>query len=69
MLAVEGNTLTLNNISLERDMAESLPKVKGDPGELQQVFFNIISNAISAMKDGGLLRSLRGLWIAGGMLR
>ncbi len=34
-------------------MEEPLPKVKGDPGELQQVFFNIISNSISAMKEGG----------------
>ena len=53
VLAVEGNTLKLNNISLQKDMAESLPAVKGDPGELQQVFFNIISNAISVMKEGG----------------
>jgi len=56
VLAVEGNTLKLNNISLQRDMMESLPVIKGDSGELQQVFFNIISNAISAMKEGGLLK-------------
>ncbi|MDI6889570.1 MAG: ATP-binding protein [Thermodesulfovibrionales bacterium] len=56
VLAVEGNTLTLNNIFVERDIAESLPMVKGDPGEVQQVFFNIISNAISAMKGGGILK-------------
>jgi signal transduction histidine kinase len=56
VLAVEGNTLKLNNISLQRDMMESLPVVKGDPGELQQVFFNTISNAISAMKEGGRLK-------------
>lgn len=56
VLTVEGNTLKLNNISVQRDMAESLQTVKGDPGELQQVFFNVISNAISAMKEGGLLK-------------
>lgn len=55
VLTVEGNTLKLNNISVRRDMAASLQTVKGDPGELQQVFFNVISNAISAMKEGGLL--------------
>ena len=53
VLAVEGNTLKLNNISVQRETEKSLPAVKGDPGELQQVFFNIISNSISAMKEGG----------------
>ena len=28
-------------------------QVKGNAGELQQVFFNIINNAVSAMKGGG----------------
>jgi PAS domain S-box-containing protein len=56
VLAVEGNTLSLNNIFVERDMVDPLPKVKGDPGELQQVFFNMISNSISAMKEGGILK-------------
>jgi PAS domain S-box-containing protein len=57
ILTVEGNTLALYNIFVERDMGEPLSKTKGDPGELQQVFFNIISNAISAMKErGGLLK-------------
>jgi PAS domain S-box-containing protein len=53
ILAVEGNTLALNNIFVEKDIEEPLPAVKGDPGEFQQVFFNVISNAISAMKNGG----------------
>ncbi len=57
VLTVEANTLKLNNISLQKEMSELLPTVKGDPGELQQVFFNIISNAISAMKnEGGRLK-------------
>ncbi len=55
ILAVEGNTLLINNISVERDIVETLPTVRGDPGEFQQVFFNILSNAISAMKGGGVL--------------
>ncbi len=32
------------------------PKVKGDPGELQEVFINLIQNALDAMPDGGELR-------------
>ncbi len=55
VLVVKGNTLSINNISVIRNMGESLPMVRGDPNELQQVFFNIISNAIPAMKGGGTL--------------
>jgi PAS domain S-box-containing protein len=50
------NTLSINKISIECCRAGSLPAVKGDPGELQQVFFNIISNAVAVMKGGGRLR-------------
>lgn len=55
VLAVEGNAMKLNNIIIKRDMSESLPKVKGHVGELQQVFFNIINNAVAIMKGGGTL--------------
>ncbi|HWR90278.1 MAG TPA: ATP-binding protein, partial [Dissulfurispiraceae bacterium] len=55
VLAVVRNNLNLSRIAIERHMAESLPKVKGDAGELQQVFFNIVSNAIPIMKGGGTL--------------
>lgn len=55
VLAVVGNTLSLNKIAITREMSESLPVVKGDSRELQQVFLNIINNAISAMKGGGIL--------------
>lgn len=55
VLAFEGNTLSINNISTKRDMAESLLMVEGDPNEFQQIFFNIINNAVSAMKGGGIL--------------
>jgi PAS domain S-box-containing protein len=55
VFAVKGNAFTLNKISLIRDMEEAVPMVRGDPNELQQVFFNIINNAIAAMKGGGTL--------------
>ncbi len=55
VLAFEGNTLSKHNVSIERDMAESLPMVEGDPNEFQQIFFNVINNSISAMKGGGVL--------------
>lgn len=55
VLKVAGNTLSVNKITLNRELSESLPTVKGDSRELQQVFLNIINNAISAMKGGGIL--------------
>jgi PAS domain S-box-containing protein len=55
VLAVKGNTLSICNISVVKDLGESVPPVRGDLNELQQVFFNIINNAIPSMKGGGRL--------------
>jgi two-component system NtrC family sensor kinase len=55
VLSVMGNTLLMNKISVNKQLQDNLPAVKGDTGELQQVFFNIINNAIYAMKGGGVL--------------
>ncbi|MFA6055459.1 MAG: ATP-binding protein [Thermodesulfovibrionales bacterium] len=55
VLSVMNNTLLLNKISVKQDLQENLPLIIADSGELQQVFFNIINNAIYAMKDGGSL--------------
>ena len=59
VLSVLGNNLLVNKISLkELDLFPELPKVKGDPDELQQVLFNIINNAVYAMKSGGGILSI-----------
>ncbi|MCL6620678.1 MAG: PAS domain S-box protein [Syntrophobacterales bacterium] len=55
MLAVVRNSLLTKKIRLEADIAPSLPRVAGDPRELQQVFINLINNAIDAMRGGGVL--------------
>ena len=55
VLSVMGNTLRLNKISIKEELQHDLPLINGDVGELQQVFFNIINNAIHAMKGGGVL--------------
>ncbi|MCG2721475.1 MAG: ATP-binding protein [Thermodesulfovibrionales bacterium] len=55
VLNVMGNTLVVNKISVKRQYEENLPAIIGDTGELQQVFFNIINNAIYAMQGGGIL--------------
>ncbi len=55
VLAVMNNTLLLNKISVKQDLQDELPLIIADSGELQQVFFNIINNAIHAMQGGGNL--------------
>lgn len=57
------NTLTLtehyvnkHNISVVREIDEGLPKVWGNPGQINQVFVNIVINSYQAMgKRGGSL--------------
>jgi two-component system NtrC family sensor kinase len=55
VIDVMNNTIAINNIEVKKNLQEKLPFVKGDAGELQQVFFNIINNAIYVVKGGGLL--------------
>lgn len=54
VLTILGNSILLNRISIkEVALSPTLPKVAGDPDELEQVFFNILNNAIYAMKSTG----------------
>ena len=41
------------NIALHLFLADALPKIASDPGQLQQVFLNILTNAFAAVEDGG----------------
>jgi two-component system sensor histidine kinase HydH len=42
-------------IILVKQFAEDLPKIKGDYHQLEQAFFNVVSNAYQAMSGGGTL--------------
>jgi len=42
-------------VQLQRQLHDSLPPVAGDPELLQQVFLNLMTNAIDAMPGGGVL--------------
>jgi len=53
VLSVMQNTIALNKVSIKQQMQNDLPNVIADAGELQQVFFNIITNAIHAMQESG----------------
>jgi two-component system NtrC family sensor kinase len=47
------NTLMTAKIRLVNEVREGLPRVCGDPREYQQVVFNLVNNAVAAMKDEG----------------
>ena len=49
------NTLVTKKVDLKTDIEEDLPKVRGDGQQLEQVFLNIINNAVAAMDGGGIL--------------
>jgi two-component system, NtrC family, sensor kinase len=51
-----GHQAPLTGISVDKDYAAGLADIEGDPGQLRQVFTNLILNAIHAMPDGGTLR-------------
>ncbi len=45
-----------NNIDIQTDLAEDLPIIAGDQAQLQQVFLNLITNAIDAIEKNGLIQ-------------
>lgn len=47
--------LQKNKIDVKTGFENDIPYVIGDPHQLQEVFFNIIINAVDAMPDGGRL--------------
>jgi len=58
-LALRDYDLKVNDITLERDLAPALPAVTADPHQLEQVFLNIINNAVDAMLESGQAGKLK----------
>ncbi|MCE5335787.1 MAG: PAS domain S-box protein [Desulfobacteraceae bacterium] len=55
IISVVGHNLDINNIKLVLSLEKNLPRVRGDSRGLQQVFLNLITNAVQAMHGKGVL--------------
>lgn len=60
VIILVGHEIELENITIQKELAEGIPKIRGDIQLLQQVIFNLISNAKWAIgqrsgKEGGLI--------------
>jgi two-component system NtrC family sensor kinase len=54
-LQLAHNRIKFTNVKIERHYAADLPPIYGDRQQLNQVFLNIIFNALDAMPEGGTL--------------
>src|SRR5207249_159915 len=54
-LTLVEHQLTKAGIEVRLNLDEKLPRIKGNPGKLQQVFLNLFLNARDAMESGGVL--------------
>jgi two-component system NtrC family sensor kinase len=54
-IALLQNYSRINNIDIQTDLASDLPIIASDQAKLQQVFLNLISNAIDAINNDGLV--------------
>jgi signal transduction histidine kinase len=55
-LTMLGHKLKEKNVRLARDYGENVPLVPGNAGELNQVWTNLVDNAIDAVGEGGEVR-------------
>lgn len=53
IIKVARHSIERQNVTVTLDTARRLPPVRGDSRQLQQVFLNLMNNAVAAMPDGG----------------
>jgi signal transduction histidine kinase len=54
-LEIASHSAKLHHIEVRQDLDVNLPEIMADFDQLQQVFINLIMNAIQAMPDSGVL--------------
>lgn len=53
VLGFMGKEAEYRSITVEVNVSADMPRFMGDPGQLQEVFLNLITNAFGAVADGG----------------
>jgi signal transduction histidine kinase len=52
-LTILAHKVRKKNVAVQRDFERDLPKIEAFPGELNQVWTNLLDNALDAVADGG----------------
>jgi PAS domain S-box-containing protein len=52
-LLINDNLLKIHNVKIHKELSPTLPQVVGSADQLQQVFMNMVSNAVEAMESKG----------------
>jgi two-component system, NtrC family, sensor kinase len=55
IIKVARHSIELQEVSVNTDIGRRMPPVRGDSRQLQQVFLNLMNNAVGAMPRGGVL--------------
>ncbi|MFH0917791.1 MAG: ATP-binding protein [Candidatus Omnitrophota bacterium] len=53
---VQYNKLPSVKVEIEKTLEKNMPKISGDPDQLQEVFLNMVINAYQAMPEGGVIK-------------
>ena len=55
IVAIHSPTAQEQQVKIELRCSDDLPKIQGDPGQIVQLFVNLLKNAVEAMPEGGVV--------------